>query len=53
MKPTLALPKKRKIIKREHGIRMMFPYDPILWSQKIEPKFTMKNVLYKDDGRSF
>ena len=49
MKLILALPKKQKIIKREYGIRMMFPYDPnpIEWPQKIEPKFTHKNVLEK------
>jgi hypothetical protein len=47
MKPTLYLPKKRKIIKREYGIRMMFLYDSNLneLHQKIKPKFTHKNVL--------
>jgi hypothetical protein len=47
MKPTLYLPKKRKIIKREYGIRIMFSYDPnpIEWFKKIELKFPHKNIL--------
>lgn len=49
MKPILTLPKKRKIIKREYGIRMMFPFYPNLieWS-KIELKFPHKNVLERN-----